>query len=99
MHETENLNTYMVRFRTMGKNNIPNMTMKKSEIKAISPAAAIGILKEMNPAEIRIDKVEQLNKLLEVKAKKKRSVAGYIFLGFLAAGTLIRAAQKLFFSP
>ena len=98
MHETENLNTYMVRFRTMGKNNIPNMTMKKSEIKAISPAAAIGILKEMNPAEIRVDKVEQLNKLSEVKAKKKKSVGGYIFLGFLAVGTLARLAQKLFFS-
>jgi len=88
----------MVRFRTMGNNNIPNMTTEKSEIKAISPAAAIGILKEMNPAEIRVDKVEQLNKLLEVKAKKKKSVGVYIFLGALAIASLARLATKLFSS-
>ena len=96
MHEEENLNTYMVRFRTMGNDNTLNINIEKSEIKATSKAAAIRVVKETKAGGIRIDKVEQINKPLEVKAKKKRSIVGYIFLGCMTVATLSKLAQRLF---
>jgi hypothetical protein len=96
VHEEENLNTYMVRFRTMGNDNTLNINIEKSEIKATSKAAAIRVVKEIKAGGIRIDKVEQINKPLEVKVKKKRSIGGYLFLGCMAFLALAKLSQRLF---
>lgn len=96
MHEEENLNTYMVRFRTMGNDNTLNINIEKSEIKATSKAAAIRVVKEIKAGGIRIDKVEQINKPLEVKVKKKRSIGGYLFLGCMAFLAVAKLSQRLF---
>lgn len=86
----------MVRFRTMGNDNTLNINIEKSEIKATSKAAAIRVVKEIKAGGIRIDKVEQINKPLEVKVKKKRSIGGYLFLGCMAFLALAKLSQRLF---
>ena len=95
MHEEKNLNTYMVRYRTIGSDNLLNMTTEKSEIKASSSAAAIEIFKKTKPGVIRIDKVEQTNKPLEVKIKKKKHIGAYIFAALFVCASLAKLTQRM----